>query len=430
MPPKKPAKKDRVAIVGGKRTPFARSWTTLNDVSPVQLSTQCVRETLFAEGVPLDAIDHIVWGTVVSVPSSPNVAREIALDLNLYDVPGVTVSRACASGFDAVAYAARMIMTGEADVVVAGGVDVVSAAPVPHRKEVIDTLQKAQKAKGFDLVKTIAQVSPKDLFPQAPSISERYTGKTMGEHAEDMVKYFNIPRAEQDAVAIESHARATAAREAGHVAPQIIPVLTRKGPVSEDNLIRSEMKPEKVASLRPVFDRRNGTITAATSSPLTDGASCVVLMRASKAKELGFAPQAFIESWHFPAVDPRENMLLGNIHSVPAALEKAGITLDDLDVIEIHEAFAAQLLANLRCFEDDKFCQEKLGLDQALGPVDRDKLNMWGGSIAYGHPFAATGGRMLINTVALLDHVDGEYAVATACAAGGLGAAMVLRRGN
>jgi acetyl-CoA acyltransferase len=190
------------------------------------------------------------------------------------------------------------------------------------------------------------------------------------------------------------------------------------------------MKPEKVASLRPVFDRRNGTITAATSSPLTDGASCVVLMRASKAKELGFSPQAFIESWHFPAVDPRENMLLGNIHSVPAALEKAGITLDDLDVIEIHEAFAAQLLANLRCFEDEEFCQEKLGLDQALGPVDRDKLNMWGGSIAYGHPFAATGGRMLINTVALLDHVDGEYAVATACAAGGLGAAMVLRRGN
>jgi acetyl-CoA acyltransferase len=179
-----------------------------------------------------------------------------------------------------------------------------------------------------------------------------------------------------------------------------------------------------------VFDRRNGTITAATSSPLTDGASCVVLMRASKAKELGFTPQAFIESWHFPAIDPRENMLLGNIYSVPAALEKAGITLDDLDVIEIHEAFAAQLLANLRCFEDDEFCQSKLGLEKAPGPVDRDKLNMWGGSIAYGHPFAATGGRMLINTVALLDHVDGEYAVATACAAGGLGAAMVLRRGN
>ena len=430
MAPRKPAKKDRIAIVGGKRTPFARSWSTLNDVDPVQLSTQCVRETLFAEGVPLDAVDHIVWGTVISVPRSPNVAREIALDLNMYDVPGVTVSRACASGFDSVAYGARLIMSGEADVVVAGGVDVVSAAPVPHRKDVIDTLRSAQKAKGFDLVKTIAQVNPKDLFPQAPSISERYTGKTMGEHAEDMVKFFDIPRAEQDELAMTSHANATAAREAGHVGPQIIPVLTPDGPVTEDNLIRAEMKPEKVASLRPVFDKRNGTITAATSSPLTDGASCVVLMRASKAKELGFTPLAFIESWHFPAIDPRENMLLGNIYSVPKALEKAGITLEQLDVIEIHEAFAAQVLANLRCFEDDEFCREKLGLDKAPGAIDRSKLNLWGGSIAYGHPFAATGGRMLINTAALLEHVDGEYAVATACAAGGLGAAMVLRRGN
>jgi acetyl-CoA acyltransferase len=430
MAPRKPAKKDRVAIVGGKRTPFARSWSTLNDVSPVQLSTQCVRETLFAHAVPPDAIDHIVWGTVVSVPTSPNVAREIALDLNLYRVPGVTVSRACASGFDAVAYAARLILNGEADVVVAGGVDVVSAAPVPHRKDVIDTLQKAQKAKGFDLVKTIAQVNPKDLFPSAPSISERYTGKTMGEHAEDMVKFFDIPRAEQDALALASHANANAAREAGHVAPQIVPVLSPDGPVTEDNLIRSAMDPAKVASLRPVFDRRNGTITAASSSPLTDGASCVVLMRASKAKELGYTPLAFIESWHFPAIDPRENMLLGNIYSVPKALELAGVTLEQLDVIEIHEAFAAQVLANLRCFEDETFCRDKLGLDKAPGPIDRSKLNLWGGSIAYGHPFAATGGRMLINTAALLEHVDGEYAVATACAAGGLGAAMVLRRGN
>lgn len=426
---RKTLKRDRLALVGGGRTPFAKSWTTLNDVDPVQLSTQCVRETLFNLEVPTDAIDHIVWGTVVSVPRSPNVAREIALDLNLYDVPGVTVSRACATGFDAIAYAARLIQSGEADVVVAGGVDVTSAAPVPHKKEVIDTLQKAQKSKGFDLVKTIAQVNPKDLFPQAPSISERYTGKTMGEHAEDMVKYFDIPREEQDALAIASHAKAHAAREAGHVAPQIVPVLTKAGPVTEDNLIRETMNPEKVASLRPVFDRRNGTITAASSSPLTDGASCVVLMRAEKAKELGFEPRAWIEGWHFPAIDPRENMLLGNVYSVPKALEKANITLDQCDVVEIHEAFAAQVLANLRCFEDADFCKEKLGLDAPVGAVDPDKLNMWGGSIAYGHPFAATGGRIVLNAMHLLEHVDGEYAITTACAAGGLGAAMVLRRG-
>ncbi|MCO4773362.1 MAG: acetyl-CoA C-acyltransferase [Deltaproteobacteria bacterium] len=429
MAAKKPLKRDRIALVGGKRTPFTKSWSTLGDVDPVQLSTQCVRETLFSLDVPLDAIDHIIWGTVVSVPRSPNVAREIALDLNLYDVPGVTVSRACATGFDAVAYASRLIMTGEADVVVAGGVDVVSAAPVPHKKDVIDTLQKAQKQKGFNLVKTIAGVNPKDLFPSAPSISERYTGKTMGEHAEDMVKYFDLPRAEQDAMALDSHRKAAAAREAGHVDDQIVTVLTKGGPVSKDNLIREEMDPDKVASLRPVFDRTNGTITAATSSPLTDGASCVVLMRASKAKELGFTPRAWVESWHFPAVDPRENMLLGNVTSVPFALQKAGITLEQCDVVEIHEAFAAQVLANLRCFEDEDYCKNTLGLDEALGAVDPDKLNMWGGSIAYGHPFAATGGRILINAMHLLEHVDGEYAITTACAAGGLGAAMVLRRG-
>lgn len=422
-------KGDRIVIVGGKRTPFARAWTSLGDIDPVQLSTQVARETLFELELPLDRLDHIVWGTVISVPRSPNVGREIALDLNLYDVPGVTVSRACATGFEAAAQAARMIRSGEADVVLAGGVDVTSAAPVPHRKDVIDTLQAAQKKKGFDLLKTIAQVNPTDLFPKPPSISERYTGKTMGEHAEDMAKYFDISRADQDAWALDSHRKAAAARAAGHVNPQIATVLTESGPVSEDNLIREEMDPAKVGSLKPIFDRRNGTITAASSSPLTDGASCVLIMRAKTAKELGYEPLAFIESWNFPALDPRENMLLGNVYSVPGALATAGVTLEQMDIVEIHEAFAAQVLSNLKCFEDEAFCQEHLGIP-APGPIDRAKLNLWGGSIAYGHPFAATGGRMLLNTIALLEHVDGEYGVATACAAGGLGAAMVLRRGN
>ena len=429
MAAKKTLKRDRLGIVGGKRTPFAKAWSTLGDIDPVQLSTDCVRETLFDLGLDPSEVDHIVWGTVISVPRSPNVGREIALNLNMYNTPAVTVTRACATGFEAVASACRLIMSGECDVVVAGGVDVTSAAPVPHRKEVIDTLQKAQKAKGFDLVKTIAQVSPKDLFPVAPSISERYTGKTMGEHAEDMVKYFDIPRAEQDALAIASHEKAAKARTEGHVNEQIVPILTKRGPVTEDNLIRESMNPEKVASLRPVFDRKNGTITAASSSPLTDGASCVVLMRAAKAAELGLDVRAWVEGWHFPALDPRENMLLGNVQSMPQALEKAGKTLADMDVVEIHEAFAAQVLANIRCLESDDYCKDVLGLDGAVGTVDPEKLNMWGGSIAYGHPFAATGGRILMNAVHLLEHVDGEYAITTACAAGGLGAAMVLRRG-
>ena len=252
----------------------------------------------------------------------------------------------------------------------------------------------------------------------------------MGEHAEDMVKFFGIPREEQDALALRSHRNAAGARAAGHVAAQIAPVLTKAGPVTEDNLIRDDMDPVKVASLRPVFDRRNGTITAATASALTDGASAVLLMRDSRAKELGYTPLGYLESWAFPAIDPRENMLLGNVYSTPIALDRAGATLADLDVVEIHEAFAAQVIANLRCFEDAAFCSDKLGRPAALGAVDRDKLNLWGGSIAYGHPFAATGGRLILNTLALLAHVDGELGLATACAAGGLGAAVVLRRAS
>ncbi len=427
MAPRK-KKVDRIALIGGLRSPFTKSWTTLGDISPVQLSTQIAREVLFKYELPADQLNHIVWGTVVSVVASPNVAREIALDLSLYDVPGVTVSRACASGFDAVANGARMIMTGEADVVLAGGVDVVSSAPVPHRKKVIDTLQVAQRQKGFDLVKTLAHVNPKDLFPRAPTISERYTGKTMGEHAEDMAKYWDIARSDQDDLAMDSHRKASQATKDGHAGAQIATVLTDGGPVREDNLIRDTMDPDKIRSLRPVFDKRNGTITAATASPLTDGASALLIMRESKAKELGYTPLGFLSGWHFPALDPRENMLLGNAYSMPVALQKSGLTLADMDVIEIHEAFAAQVLANLRAMEDAEFCRTKLGLSEAVGAVDRGKLNIWGGSIAYGHPFAATGGRMLLNVLQLLQHTDGTHGIVTACAAGGLGAAMVVER--
>jgi acetyl-CoA acyltransferase len=425
---KKVKKGDRIAIVGGLRSPFVKSWTTLNSVDPVQLSTQVARETLFQLDLPPEALDHIVWGTVISVPHAPNVGREIALDLGLYRTPALTVSRACATGFEAVASGARLIATGDADVVLCGGVDVTSAAPVPYDKDVIDTLQKAQKAKGLGMVSTLAGVNPLDLIPTPPSIAERYTGKTMGQHAEDMAVYFDIPRQEQDAMAVESHRKAHAATAEGHAGKMVAAIATKKGHVTEDNLIRETMDPAKLAKLRPVFDRKHGTITAASSSPLTDGASAVLIMRASKAKELGYTPLAYVNSWHFPAIDPRENMLLGNVYSMPFALQKAGLTLADMDVVEIHEAFAAQVLSNIRCFDDQQFFEDKLGLTETMGELDRDKLNLWGGSLAYGHPFAATGGRMIMNLAHLLQHTDGTHGIATACAAGGLGAAMVLER--
>ena len=421
-------KEDRIAIIGGLRSPFARAWSTLNEVDPVELSTQVARELLFKLDMDPRVVDEVIWGTVISVVRAPNVAREVALNLDMYSVPGFTVSRACATGFQAVASAAQMIGAGQADIVLAGGVDVTSHAPVVHKKKVIDLLQKAQKAKGIALVQTIAQLNPLDLLPTPPALTERYTGLTMGQHAELMAQYFDIPRQEQEALAITSHDRAQKATTEGWVAGEKMTVFTPKGTTDEDNLIRPGMEAAKLARLRPVFDRKNGTITAATSSPLTDGAACVMVMRESKAGQLGYRPRAFLRGYNFAAIDPRENMLLGNVYSVPGALDRAGLKLADMDVVEIHEAFAAQVLCNLKAMASKRFFEEKLGRGAALGEVDRDKLNIWGGSMAYGHPFAATGGRMITQLIDELDQVDGQFGVATACAAGGMGAAMVLER--
>jgi acetyl-CoA acyltransferase len=419
---------DRIAIVGGARSPFAKSWTTLNDVDPVDLSTQVARELIFRLDLKPDWIDHFVWGTVVAVPRSPNIAREVAMNLGMYTTPGFSVTRACATGFQSVATAAEMIGSGHAEIVVAGGVDVISHAPVTYRKSVVDTLQKAQKAKGAALLKTLAGFNPFHLFPQPPALTERYTGLTMGQHAELMAQNFDIAREDQDAFSIASHEKAAAAIDAGHIDGDIVPIRTPKGLVTEDNLIRRSMDPAKIAKLRPVFDKKNGTITAASSSPLTDGAAAVVVMKESKAKELGLSPLGYVRSWDFPALDPRENMLLGNVYSIPSALDRAGVTLADMDLVDIHEAFAAQVLSNLKLMDDAAFMSDALGRSSALGAVDPDKLNVWGGSIAYGHPFAATGGRMITMVLNALKERDGELAVASACAAGGLGVAMVLER--
>jgi acetyl-CoA acyltransferase len=424
------AKGDRIAIVGGARSPFAKSWSTLNDVDPVELSTQVARELMFRLDLKPEWIDHFVWGTVVAVPRSPNIAREVAMNLGMYTTPGFSVTRACATGFQSVATAAEMIGSGHAEVVMAGGVDVLSHAPVTYRKSIVDMLQKAQKAKGAALVKILAGFNPLHLFPSPPALTERYTGLTMGQHAELMAQNFDISREDQDAFSIASHEKAAAAIDAGHISPDIVPIRTPQGMVTEDNLIRRSMDPAKIAKLRPVFDKKNGTITAASSSPLTDGAAAVVVMKESKARDLGLTPLGYVRSWDFPAIDPRENMLLGNVHSIPGALDRAGVTLGDIDLVDIHEAFAAQVLSNVRLLDDATFMSEEMGRSSVVGEIDPDKLNIWGGSIAYGHPFAATGGRMITMMLNALKERDGELALTSACAAGGLGVAMVLERAS
>lgn len=418
--------RERIAIVSTLRTPFVRSWSDLNDVDPVELSTQVARELLFRLELPYQKVDQVVWGTVIAVPRSPNVAREIALNLGMYHAHGVTTSRACATGFQSIASGAEMIWAGVADVVLCGGVDVTSHAPVTYKKQVVDKLQELQKAKGLDLVKKLRGLNPLDFLPSPPALTERYTGKTMGEHAEEMAQNFGITRAAQEELAMQSHQKAYAAVQAGLTADEVMTVQTPKGPVNTDNLIRSDMDAAKLAKLKPVFDKRNGTITAATSSALTDGAGACLIARESRAKELGLPILGYLRSYAFAGQDPRENMLLGNVYSMPLALDRAGIGLEQLDFLEIHEAFAAQVLSNLKMLKDDEFFRTKLGRDKSLGEVDPAKLNVRGGSLAYGHPFAATGIRIVGTMLRTLRQNGRHLGLGTACAAGGMGAAMVL----
>lgn len=426
--PTEPFQKERIALVAGLRSPFVRSFGDLNDVDPVELSTQVARELLFRLDLPPREVDQIVWGTVVSVVRSPNVAREIALNLGMYHASGHSVSRACASGFQAIASGAEMIWAGQADTVLVGGVDVVSHAPVVYKKRVIDTLQRLQRAKGVALLKELKNLNPLDLFPTPPALTERYTGKTMGEHAEEMAQNFSISRQDQEAFAVASHRKAAAALDAGLMADEIMTVQTPKGPVTQDNIVRRDMDIGSLAKLKPVFDKRNGTITAATSSSLTDGAACLLIAKESRARELRLPILGYLRSYAFAGQDPRENMLLGNVYSTPLALERAGLKLDDLDFLEIHEAFAAQVLSNLKMFRDKDFFRTKLGRDEVLGDVDPEKLNVRGGSLAYGHPFAATGVRIVTSMLRTLRDHDKQLGLGTACAAGGMGAAMIVER--
>ncbi|HEY9723077.1 MAG TPA: acetyl-CoA C-acyltransferase, partial [Oscillatoriaceae cyanobacterium] len=273
-------------------------------------------------------------------------------------------------------------------------------------------------------------LKPADLRPDAPAIAEFTTGLSMGESAERLAKRFHITREEQDRFAYESHHRAADATREGLLADQVLPVRVppKFEPIAADNGIRGDTTLEKLAKLQPVFDRQFGTVTAGNSSFLTDGAAATLLMSEETAQELGFKPLATVKAMTSVGLDPLEELLLGPAFAIPKALAQAGLTLDELDVIELHEAFAAQMCANLAALADEAFCREHLGLPHALGRIDRDRLNAWGGSLSIGHPFGATGSRLVTTAAQRLQHQNGRYALVAACAAGALGSAMILER--
>jgi acetyl-CoA acyltransferase len=423
----------RVAIVDGLRTPFAKSGTVFRDLSTLDLSSTLISELLARSGLEGEQVDRVVYGSVVQDVAAPNIAREIVLAGPFPEqVDAYSVTRACATSTQTVVNGAQAIMLGEADVVIAGGADSLSKPPITYSDTFVDALMRSNAAKDLpSKARAFSRIRPRDLAPVPPAIAERSTGETMGDSAEKMAKENGISREAQDAFAIRSHTKAVEAWEAGIFDDEVMPFPlppSYRDVVERDTIPRSDSTAEKLATLRPVFDRKYGSVTAANASPLTDGASAVILMAEETAKALGYEPRAFIVSYGFAALDPNWQLLMGPSFATPLALDRAGMTLADIDVVDMHEAFAAQILSNTQAFASREFAEQHLGRSEAIGEIDEDTFNIYGGSISLGHPFGATGARQLLTMANELNRRGGGTALVTQCAAGGLGAAVVLEK--
>lgn len=420
---------NRVAVVAGLRTPFARQLSYYKGISAIELGTQVVQELLLRHDFDPKIIERLVFGQVVVLPESPNIAREIVLGTDLdAATDAYSVSRACATSFQSVVSVVQSIAAGEIESGIAGGADSASVVPIGMNRKMANTLVELSKAKTMQQkLKLFKRLSFKDIMPVPPSAKEPSTGLTMGQNAEQMARDHSISRAEQDEFAHQSHLKAAAAWENGHLDDEVMAmhVPPFNEPVERDNNVRAESDLASYAKLRPAFDKPYGSVTAANSSPLTDGASAVVLMSEKRARELKLEPLGYIKSYAFSGNQVEKDMLMGPSYSTPLALERAGMKLSDLTLIDMHEAFAAQVLTNVKAFQSAEFARS-LGLSEPIGEIDMDKFNVLGGSIAYGHPFAATGTRMITQMLHELRRRGGGTALTTACAAGGLGAAMIL----
>ncbi|WP_428771629.1 acetyl-CoA C-acyltransferase FadI [Vibrio sp.] len=421
---------ERVAIVAGLRTPFARQSTAFSQVPAVDMGKMVVSELLARTDIDPALIEQVVFGQVVQMPEAPNIAREIVLGTGMpVNTDAYSVTRACATSFQSAVNVAESIMAGTIDIGIAGGADSSSVLPIGVSKKLAANLLALSKTKTLaqklNILKTL---SLKDLIPVPPAVAEYSTGLSMGQTAEQMAKSHGISRESQDALAHRSHTLAAQAWREGKIRDEVMTAFPEpyKAWIDKDNNIREDSSIESYAKLRPAFDRKHGSVTAANSTPLTDGAAAVMLMREGRARELGLEIMGYIRSYAFSAIGVQTDMLMGPSYATPIALDRAGVSLADLTLIEMHEAFAAQTLANVKMFASDQFAQQQLGRSKAIGEIDMDKFNVLGGSLAYGHPFAATGARMMTQTLRELKRRGGGLALNTACAAGGLGVAMIL----
>ena len=430
VPAIKKSQGDRVAIVSGLRTPFARQLTYFKDSSAIDMGKMVVSEMLECAAIDPKLIDRVVFGQVVIQPSAPNIAREIVIGsgMNIH-TDAYSVSRACATSFQSAVNIAESIMAGAIDIGVAGGADSASVVPVGLSSKMASILVSLSKAKTvMDKLKILAKLRPGDLVPVPPAAKEFSTGLTMGDNAEQMARDRGITREQQDEFAHRSHTLAAQAWNEGWLDDEVMTayVPPYEKSFSRDNNVRFDSDLSSYARLRPAFDRKHGTLTAANSTGLTDGAAALLMMSESKAKALGYKPLGYIRSYGFAAIDVKKDMLMGPSYATPIALDRAGMNLSDLTLVDMHEAFAAQALSNIQAFGSKQFAKEQLNRSQAIGEIDMDNFNVLGGSLAYGHPFAATGARMITQTLRELQRRGGGVALTTACAAGGLGAAMIL----
>jgi acetyl-CoA acyltransferase len=422
--------KQNLVLVEGVRTPFLKSGTDYIDLTPYELAKEAIRGLLLRTQITPELVDHVVMGTVIQEVKTSNIAREAMLAAGMSNkTPAHTVTLACISSNVAITNCMGLLATGQADVCIAGGVETMSDVPIRFSRKMRKAMLASQKVKGVGgYLSLLGGLSLKDLAPELPGVTEFSTNETMGHSADRLASMFGITRAESDAYALRSHTMAQNAADNGKHS-DIVPVKIPKKDkfVTEDNGIRvSNM--EKLSSLRAAFVRPHGTVTGANASFLTDGASASLIMTETKAKELGMKPIAYLRDYVYVSQDPKDQLLLGPAYATPAVLDKAKLKVFDIDVFEFHEAFAGQILANLAAMESEKFCTEQMGRKEAVGPLDTDKFNLWGGSLSLGHPFGATGTRLVTTTARRLHEEDGQFGLVAACAAGGQGVAMVIER--
>lgn len=423
----------RVAIVDACRTPFAKAGGPFAEMDVVDLAS--VPAAALVERMNLDPseIDESIFGVVVPALYAPNLGREVVLRTTLpRTIAGTTVNLACASSNRAITHGVESILAGQADVVLAGGAESLSTVPITYSRNASQRLIDASRAKSVPgKMAAMSKIRPKDLVPVPPAIAEYTTGLTMGAACEKMAKENAISREAQDEIALHSHRAAAAATAEGRFDGQIVATFPQPrygSAVTADTGVRADSSAEALGKLRPVFDRGYGTLTAGNSSPLTDGAAAVVLMSEKKAAALGYEPLGFVRSYAYRALDPGTQLLQGPAYAAPLALDRAGVSLGDLDLVEMHEAFAAQILSNLKAFASKKFAADELGRKAPIGEVDMAKFNVNGGSIAIGHPFGATGARVTMQVLQELKRRGDGLGLITVCAAGGNGFAMVVER--